>query len=254
MTQKCIGGLSDILRKADLFSLVLPFHRDADRLLITLKYLHETQFDLPLAEILLCHNGPPLTDSVQSRIKGCLRKNVALLHTDRKGLGAGYKLGIEAASGEFVILSASDLPFGLSDIEAFLNSRKKSHTFPPFAIGSKSHKSSRIEGYGALRRGASVAFWLVRTLFLGRQTPRDSQGSLIVRTRLAKKLIQSSNCDSYFFPVEFITLAQRQGIEVIELPVVLENHDDNSSVSLLKDGFGMARDLVRFWRRLNSEA
>jgi hypothetical protein len=92
---------------------------------------------------------------------------------------------------------------------------------------------------------ASAGFYAVRKALLGSKTPGDSQGSIIIKTELAKSLIAEVQSNDYFFSLELATLAQRRGIRVVEVPIVLENHDGSTSVSLVKDGWSM---FVRIWR------
>ena len=57
--------------------------------------------------------------------------------------------------------------------------------------------------------------------------------------------------DNYLFSLELVTLAQRRGHPVVELPIEISHHEGGaSSVSLLRDGTRMAIDLVQLSRRL----
>lgn len=236
-----------------MYSLVLPFHSDFQRLERTLELLKHQAEKNKIKQILLCHNGPKLNFNTEEKIKEKLIPKSFLVHTDAKGVGAGYKLGIINADQKYTVLSASDLPFGFTDINSFEEFKNKNDDLIRMAIGSKAHSKSRIPGYGLKRRCASAGFWMFRALMLGWDTPRDSQGSLIIETQLAKDLIRKSEYDNYFFSVELITLAQRTGVKVVELPVVLENHEGESSVSVLQDSVKLAKNLYDFSRRLKRE-
>jgi hypothetical protein len=234
-----------------LFSLVVPFHSDVEKLSGTLALLRESGTEHGIREILLCHNGSVLDPPTRSAIEARGWEGVRLLSTPDRGIGAGYKLGIGAAREEFVVLSASDLPFGFSDVEAF-HAWSRQHGRPPdVAIGSKAHPLSKLASYGLQRRLASRAFWLLRALVLGRETPKDSQGTILVRTGIARSLLPELAFDNYLFSLELVTLAQRRGHRVVELPIEISHHEGGaSSVSLLRDGTRMAIDLVQLSRRL----
>ncbi len=232
-----------------MISLILPFHSDIERLKQTLKTLKEKQSQYNITEILLCHNGMGLEPTKSEELKSYLFTGVKLLHVDAQGIGAGYKLGIQNATEPVCVLSASDLPFGFTDIESYDKLKQK----PLFAIGSKAHKNSKIKNYGVMRTIASYAFWLLRALFLGWRTPKDSQGSILINTSLAKKLITKSSYDNYFFTVELITLAQREGIWAVEVPVILENHSGESSVSILRDSWILARNVIVFSKKIRNK-
>lgn len=232
-----------------MISLILPFHSDVNRLKETLALIHKNKDKYKIGEVLLCHNGSALTLEQTADLQKNLIPEAKLLHTDVKGIGAGYKLGIENATQPLCILSASDLPFGFTDIES-LNSLSDR---PILAIGSKAHTDSQIAGYGLKRKTASFGFWVFRALFLSFQTPKDSQGTILIETTTAKRLVKKSLYDNYFFSVELITMAQLEGIKPIEIPVVLENHEGESSVSVIRDSWSLAKNVFAFSRRIKRE-
>lgn len=227
-----------------MFSLVVPFHSDIERLSDTLRRFHAEGQKRNIQEVLLCHNGRALNPQQLAAVQSLCTEKVRLLSTTDKGIGAGYVLGIEGSTQQYCILSASDLPFGFSDVDEFLKHSQDGKNFESFAIGSKAHPRSLVGDYGLTRKAASLGFKFVRQAVLGVDTPGDSQGSLIVRTDLARQIVPLVRSRDYFFSLELITLAQRRGIRVVELPVVLENHEGDSSVSLVKDGWSMFK---RIW-------
>lgn len=232
-----------------MFTLVIPFHSDVVRLEQTFERIRDRE-RFGIAEVLLCHNGRRLCDDVWGALSLRLPPGVSLLHTDAAGIGAGYRLGIANATQPTLVLSASDLPFGFSDIEAFAASQPT----PRFAIGSKLHPRSDVKGYPARRRFASHVFYATRALLLGASTPRDSQGTLLLETDLGRRLVRDVGADDYFFSLELVTLAARAGVAVTELPVKFHETDATSSVSLLRDAPTM---LLRLWnlrRRLRAGA
>lgn len=235
-----------------MFTLVVPFHSDVAKLAGTLELVRRDGAAQGIGEILLCHNGSVLDAVTRDAVEARTFPGVRLLTTPTRGIGAGYKLGIAGASQEFVVLSASDLPFGFTDLESFRSFEREHGRPPEVAIGSKAHPRSRLSReYGLRRRLASRAFWLLRALVLGRQTPGDSQGTILVRTALAKSLLPELAFDNYLFSLELVTLAQRRGHRVVELPIEISHHEGGaSSVSLLRDGARMAIDLFDLSKRL----
>ncbi|PIS11248.1 MAG: hypothetical protein COT73_04980 [Bdellovibrio sp. CG10_big_fil_rev_8_21_14_0_10_47_8] len=234
-----------------MYALILPFHSDVERLDKTLALLQEQGRTWQIEQVLLCHNGPMWSEEKRQQITQKMPAGVELYHTDDKGIGAGYKLGIKNAKSPYCVLSASDLPFGFTDIQSLEKIFSQSGQRPELAIGSKAHPASRIAGYGLKRRVVSMGFWFLRALMLGWKTPKDSQGTILIQTELAQKMIRWSEYDNYFFSVELISLAQKAGAKAVELPVVLENHEGESSVSLLGDSLKLAKALWTFSRRLH---
>ena len=200
-----------------MFTLVVPFHSDVDRLGRVLAAADEARVH-GIEEILFCHNGPGAVPRLE------LPPHARLLHTDAKGIGAGYRIGIAEAREPFVVLSACDLPFGFSDVDAFGGHR--------LAIGSKAHPRTQMPGYSLLRRLATFGFWLVRRALLGRATPRDFQGTILVETALARRVVGGIEADDSFFPLELITLCTCEGVTPVELPVRCAPPVGASSVDL----------------------
>jgi len=222
-----------------MFTLVVPFHADADRLRRVFEAAAEAEAR-GIGEILFCHNGPRFDPSIASM----LPPNGRLLHTDVKGIGAGYRIGIMEAKGAHVILSASDLPFGFSDLESY-----RVAGLPPIAIGSKAHPRTELPGYSVLRRLMTTCFWLVRRTLLG-PTPKDSQGTILIETNLAKNIASDVQADDYFFAIELITLCGRAGAVAVEVPVRYEPVPGPSSVRIVHDSIEMIRKTWALRRRL----
>lgn len=230
-----------------MFALVVPFHRDVTRLDRVLASYDEA-LDHGISEILFCHNGPPLDEATVEQLRRRLPPEARFLHIDERGIGAGYRLGIEHSTAPWTVLSASDLPFGFSDVRAFVACDPR----PSVAIGSKAHRDSKLPGWSAKRRAAGLAFYLLRRTLLGRKTPGDSQGTIVIETALAKRLLGDVKADDYFFSLEILTIAAARGFEPVELPVKLEDAGGSSSVSLVHDSIALARKTWALRRRLRS--
>ncbi len=234
------------------YSLVLPFHSDLTSIGKTVRRVREEGGAHGVREVLLAHNGRPLDPAARAEVEALVaprdadgRPGVRLLDTTAKGIGAGYKLGIAGATEEFVILSADDLPFGWTDLVAFENAGR-----PDFAIGSKAHPDSKLDNVTSLRRVASFTFLTLRRVLLGWGTPGDSQGSFIVRASVAKALLPDLVYDHYLCSLELATLHLERGGRVVEVPIVNEDNPHPSSVSVVRDGWRMTKELVELRRRM----
>jgi hypothetical protein len=162
-----------------------------------------------------------------------------------RGLGAAYRAGVGASSGNRVLLTADDLPFGTSDVEAVLACR----SLPRFAIGSKAHPRSRVHRTLA-RRVASRVFRVARRAVLGLDVG-DTQGTFVIEGELARHLVAGTSIPGFGMTTELVTLAAREGATPVELPVVLhERHGGASRIHWITDSAVMMTDLVRLRRRL----
>lgn len=230
-----------------MYTLVVPFHNgDFEKLFSTIERLKREAPHHNVREIIFAHNGAPLNVADETRLKRAFFDGCELVHTDDKGIGAGYRIGIRRASQPYVILSASDLPFGWTDLAAFEQNPSD------FAIGSKAHPQSSLKDLTFKRKVASSIFWLIRRVLLGANTPGDSQGSLIIKTSVAQAIEKESQYQNYLFSLEAICLFQKNGQIAKELPVVLENSLGESSVSVVRDGMQMVKDLWVLSRKIRA--
>lgn len=216
--------------KGKKIALILPFHTDSGRLKNTQRAIEERLALDPLAfeEIILCQNNALVPFNEKARRGPPFR----YLHTEKKGIGEGYALGIAAAKSDWVLLSASDLPFGFSDLEAM----KADGMTADLYLGSKLHPLSEMGAYSFLRITCSWIFLIWRLIFLGKKTPKDSQGTILVGTDAARALLAQTRSRDFFFSVEFIYRAQKNGLTVREVPVKLNAGETESSVNLVRDG------------------
>ncbi len=233
-----------------MFTLIFPFYnQDAIRLPQSLELVGNSLETYHINQVLLCHNGQSMPASLLKLLALEKFTFIELLHTDKPGIGAGYKLGIRHATQPFVVLSASDLPFGFSDIQSFLalpdcNTNR-------LTIGSKAHKRSIITGRSQLRSIMSTVYYWMRVAILGNGTPHDSQGTLIIQRELALELVPFSICDNYSFSLEMASYSIEKGIPALEVPVIYSHSTRSSSISLATDIMRMMKDLFLIRRRIS---
>jgi dolichyl-phosphate beta-glucosyltransferase len=162
----------------------------------------------------------------------------------QRGIGAAYRAGVAATTGDRVLLTADDLPFGTSDVEAVLACR----SLPRFAIGSKAHPRSRVPR-SLTRRIATGVFRLSRRLVLGLDVG-DTQGTFVIDGELARSLVGATSVPGFGMTTELVALAAHAGEQPVELPVVLSDQLAPTRVRWATDGAEMLVSLFRLRRRL----
>lgn len=218
-----------------MFSLIIPFHQDTKRLADTIQIVAAYRECFFVKEVFLCHNGPWLDAQVESTWRARLPEGFSILHTEEVGIGAGYKIGIMAATQPWLVLSASDLPFGFSDIEAFLQipeaSRSRAY------VGSKLHPGSDLSGYSGARLLFSRLLHCVRLLLGLVEFPRDTQGTLLVRNSWAKEALPGLPHDFRFSLLCVAALIRRKhGVQDLPVKYRPPLESTSSSVSVFRDG------------------
>jgi hypothetical protein len=160
------------------------------------------------------------------------------------GQGNAWRPGVLASSGGRVLLTADNLPFGLSDLEAF-------RALPEditLAIGSTAHPASRVERPW----GCKFQFELFRLLrqALLRSVVADSQGTLWVSGPWARTFAAVSRETGPMWTAELVLAAEQQGLDVYEVPVSLvPDHDRSSFGFRLRDAFAGVRGIWRLATR-----
>ena len=162
-----------------------------------------------------------------------------------KGLGNAYRAGIATSRGSRVLLTADDLPFGFDDLDAA--DRMDVGTFP-VVIGSKGHPESDV-GRGLLRWVLSGGFWLLRRLVLGMRT-LDPQGTFVLAGDWARAVTPRLGETGYLVTTELCYLAERAGIQPVEVPVrLVAGHGDHRSRIAVRDVWQMGVGLLDIRRR-----
>ena len=152
-----------------------------------------------------------------------------------------------------MILTASDLPFGFSDLNNFL-SWYKAHAptkqLPTnMAMGSKGNPRSVIRN-PLSRKIMTGIYRAARRTFLGMKT-KDSQGSVFIRGTLAKELLPHVVSRNFFYSTELVFFAEQAGEKVEELAVTVADEIRPSTVRPLKDGSRMFLQIMELRKREN---
>lgn len=234
---------------------VLPVHDEADVLARNVQrvvgYLSSHRWD---AEVFLVENGSK-DDSwrIAQELEADAREiPIRAFFEEKAGIGYAYHRGLEEALARFgpskdhwAILTATDLPFAFSDLEAARVHLDRGA--PRMVLGSKAHRDSRADT-GYLRRTMSLAYRAARRALLGMRVG-DSQGSVFLRLDLASELAPGVASRDFFFTTELCFLAERAGEQIVESPVVLDESERASTVKPVRDGTAMARQLWELRRR-----
>jgi dolichyl-phosphate beta-glucosyltransferase len=226
---------------------VLPAHNEERALPEFVPPLAERLKKLPGSEIIIVENGSSdATRAVSEQLaRECSNDDVRVrVETSAKGYGNAVRRGIELADAERIMLTAADLPFGFSDLDAAL----ALDPLPPVVIGSKAHEQSKVV-VSLQRRVMSKTFWALRKVLLHVDVG-DSQGTILIERELARALLPELRSGAYFFSTELIVLASRDGAHVVEVPVDYSNPRPDSKVRPVHDSVQVLKDMWTLRARL----
>ncbi len=163
-----------------------------------------------------------------------------VLRRSAPGLGEALRTGLLNSRGRRVLLTADDLPFGMSDYEQFMRLPDDVMV----AIGSKAHPDSQVRR--SWRRSVqSKIFRFLREALLQSRVG-DSQGTIWADGDWARALAVVSRESGLMWTTELVLAAEQQHLRVVEVPVVLaESHESGSSRFRFGDAW---RSVVGFTR------
>jgi len=218
-------------------SVIVPCHDSVDNIANTFaqfesrKYIYET-------EIIFVENGSKDSTLKLLKLFKSNKFEVIILESE-KGLGNALRAGISKSTGDVISFIPDDISFHfqeLDEIEKGFNSESlyflSKYIYP--------WRYSR----SATRMAMGLSFMIIRKIVL-RINTRDTQGTFFGSSMVVKKLFAISAEKEFLITTEIATLANRLGIEVIEIPVkVLEGNREKSTVKF-RDIIKMTTGLFR---------
>lgn len=165
------------------------------------------------------------------------------------GKGAAVRAGMAEAAGAVVAFTDSDLAYSPDQLLRLLAAVEGG---ADVAVGSRWHPKSRAVARNSLLRRLSSRLFnlLTSTVLLGHY--RDTQcGLKAFSADAAAALFPRARVDGFAFDVELLHLAERDGLEVVEVPVTVDE-SGGSSIRVGRAALAMVRDLRRI-RRWSAE-
>jgi dolichyl-phosphate beta-glucosyltransferase len=226
-------------------SILVPMRNEADRVRETVSAL------VPLLtagrdELLLVLDATSTDDTVVLGL-GAERDHAGLVRTcvvESHGKGNAVATGVAAAAGDVLLIADADLAVDPAQYQALVAPAAGGR----LAIASRSAPGARRLGEPVSRFIVGRAFNLAaRALIL--PGVRDTQcGFKAFPRRLFAPIFAGMRTDGWCFDVELIAQARREGIDVVEVPVVWR-YGHGSKVRLAGDAPVVVRDLVALRRR-----
>lgn len=223
-------------------SIVIPAFNEARRIGQTLGELQSALpgFGLPW-EVRVVDDGS--SDETASIVEaaGRLDARVVLQREPHRGKGSAVRSGLLAAQGELCFMCDADLSMPIRELGRFI-------ALVPgtcdVAVGSR-------EGVGARRVGEPLhRHWMGRifnTLVrLGTLMGiSDTQcGFKMFSRRAVEVIFPVATLDGWAFDIEVLSIARRRGLRIVEVPIEW-HYREHSRVSLVRDSFRMARDVMK---------
>lgn len=228
-------------------SVVVPAYREADRIADTVDQIRQTLAPLDTAgaeaafEVIVVDDGSG--DDTADLASEAGADQVIVLPRNR-GKGAAVRAGMLASRGRVVAFCDADLAYAPSHLLTLL---EKVESGFDAVIGNRRHPDSAGHTTTGLRAlGSRVVNRLASGLLLA--APLDTQcGLKAFRGDVARRLFAVTRIDGFAFDIEVLHLTERAGWTLGQIPVVLADTGDRSTVhvSAVAD---LVRDLLRVRR------
>ena len=226
----------------------MPAFNEAELLELSVKEVVEGLRGRTAAfEVIIVENGsrdatPELADDLATSTA-----EVVTLHFDLPDYGAALRAGLLAAEGDIVVnfdVDYYDLGF-VADALA----RLAADDHPAIVVGSKRALGARDERHG-LRRLVTAVFTGVLRFGFGLGVS-DTHGMKAMRREAVEPLARACHNGTDLFDTELVLRAERAGIGVVELPVVVvERRPSRSPIwrRVPRTLLGLLRLRLQLWR------
>jgi glycosyltransferase involved in cell wall biosynthesis len=226
-------------------SVVLPAKNEAERLPGAVERLDPWLDDLGAELVIAVDVGSTdNTAEIANALSGS-DDRLRMFMSDFSGKGAAVKAGVEHARGVIILTADTDLAVDPSNFGALIDRARDGVV----ALASRSVAGSKRLGEPFSRFVAGRGFnFVVRTLVL--PTIRDSQcGFKAFGRESGLELLSRTRSTGWAFDVEFLALARKGGLELVEIPVTWQ-YGHGSTVRMLQDAPSVIKELLDIRRRV----
>ena len=229
-------------------SIVIPAYNEESRIGTSLHAVLDFVLRQPYStEVIVVNDGSnDLTaEVVSSHVTEYKIAGVELrmtTNTPNRGKGYSVKRGVTEARGEIVLFTDADLSSPVAEATKLMRPLEDGRA--DIVFGSRALDRSLIAVRQPLARdfGGRI-FNLLMRLITGLPFKDTQCGFKAFRRRLALPAVQLQRIQGFGFDPELLYIARKQGLKLMEVPVVW-SHSEGSRVSFLKDSLKMFADLV----------
>ncbi len=227
-------------------TVVIPIYNEEKHILGTLSRLEAYRTVKGQSwEILVANDGS--TDGTAALVEDFIRaKNlphIRLLSSEKnRGKGAAARMGMTAASAEYVLMTDVDLSTPIKEVDKLVNELDRG---ADVAIGSRAVKARGCDVRQSFKRALSGRIFNFFVQLLVLRGIGDTQcGFKCFRRAAAADLFAAQKIDGFSFDVEVLYLARKRGYKIAEVPVMW-SQGLHSKVDLFRDSIRMMGDLFR---------
>lgn len=234
-----------MLKMAPELSVIIPAYNEEKRLPSTLNLLREYfSQSVIIPEIIIVNDGSSdATEQVSQTFKATNPQYsvIVIRHVVNSGKGAAIKSGVQAATGNYILLYDADGATPIQEVSRFWPRRSDSTVL----IGSRALTSNEVQLKTRLHRKGLGRLFNLAVNILVLPNLKDTQcGFKLLPSSVAKEIFKKTTLMRFSFDVEMLFLAKTMGLNICEIAI---NWTDipGSKISIIKDGIKMFIDLFR---------
>lgn len=203
-------------------------------------------------EIMILDNG---SEDETPEIGKALEKKypeVRYIRVGERGVGVAFRKGIELNECEIVGYMDIDLSTDLKYLGKTIDEFQKDASLD-YVNGSRFSKDSDTKGRKWYRKITSLGLvFLLKTIFKMKATDAVC-GFTFLRKEAAERLVrESSNDNGWFYTIEFLLRAERNGMKIYDMPVEWQE-DYNTTVKIWKTIKNYLIQIVRLKKQFIKE-
>lgn len=232
-------------------SLIVPMYNESAIISETAKtYFQYLSSHFEDFELIFVDDGS--ADDCAARVEALRLPNVQVLrYTPNQGKGNAVKTGMLAASGDVRMFLDADVAYG-TEVIGRAAGLFAEHPEKDLVIGSRPLHPEGYAGYTFVRKLASETYIKVLNIVGGFRLSDSQCGCKAYRGPAAEVIFSRTETKGFAFDFETILWAQKLGCGILEMPVKIINHRE-SKISLLRDTFGMLKELRQIKKRVQKE-
>jgi glycosyltransferase involved in cell wall biosynthesis len=169
-------------------------------------------------------------------------KQISYINTKVKGKGAQLKKAVLSFKGKHFIFLDADLPIRLEEFLEIINNLLREEA--DLVIASRHIAKRKIER-PLLRKIASKLYSVAIKNFLRIPVSDTIAGCKAWNKKVQEKIWPRIKDKRFFFDTELIYYTYKEGLKVKQIPVSYFDRKKGSKFSVFRDGFYIARNLIK---------
>jgi len=194
-------------------------------------------------EILVCDYSKDKTPEI---VRSLSKKYPVIKYVPvkKKGVGIGLRIGMQRVKYDALMVYPIDMSW---DIECIQNSFL-ALSDDNVVLGSRGHRDS-VVNRPLKRRIFSKLYNLLVNLFFKFHI-KDTQCTIALRKSDLDRFIDRLSSDGPFFQTELLIYAKRQNLNIVEIPVIVNDTRKDSSINPISDGSIMFKEMIKVYLQL----